>query len=79
MSRARVEIINEEVKIRNFEDLVVGTVFEYEGYIYLKTDDGHNAILLTDGECLGHLVDFYDDDSVIVCDNAMITVRTRAK
>ena len=79
MSRARVEIINEEEKIRIFDDLETGTVFEYEGCIYLKTDSGHDAILLTDGECLGHLVNFYNDDSVVVCDNATITVRTRAK
>ena len=79
MSRARVEIINEENKVRDFEELETGTVFEFEGCIYLKTDSGHDAILLTDGECLGRLVYFYDDDSVIVCDNATITVRTRAK
>ena len=78
MSRARVEIINEENKVRDFEELETGTVFEFEGCIYLKTDSGHDAILLTDCECLGHLVDFYYDDSVIVYDHAMITGRTRA-
>lgn len=79
MSRAKVEIINEEVKIRNFEDLDPGTVFEYEGHLYLKTDSGYNAVLLTDDEYLGRLIEFYDDDSVVVCDKAMITIRTRAE
>lgn len=77
MSRAKVEIINEEVKIRNFEDLEIGTVFEYEGHIYLKTGNDYEAVLLS--EYLGSLVTFYDDDSVIVYDHAMITVRTRAE
>ena len=33
MSRARVEIVNEENKVRDFEELDFGTVFEYEGQI----------------------------------------------
>lgn len=77
MSKAKVEIINEEVKIRNFEDLEIGTVFEYEGHIYLKTDNDCEAILLS--RYLGSSVTFYDEDSVIVYDHAMITVRTRAE
>jgi hypothetical protein len=79
MSRARVEIINEAVKIRNFGDIDPGTVFEYERYLYLKTDSGYDAVLLTDDGDLGHLVDFYDDDSVVICDKALITVRTRVE
>lgn len=79
MSRARVEIINEENKVRDFEELDFGTVFEYEGQIYLKTGSGYEAVLLTDNDYLGSVVQFDEDDSVIVYDNAVITVRTRAK
>lgn len=76
MSRARLEIINEENKVRNFEDLDSGTVFEYEGHLYLKTDAEFSAVLLSDNALLGHLIDFYSDDSVIVYDKTVITVRT---
>ena len=75
--RAKVEIINDEVKTRNFEDIAVGTVFESEGHIFLKT--GIQAVLLTDNDFLGTLVSFDDDDFVTVYDQAVITVRTRAK
>lgn len=78
MSRAKVEIINDEVK-RNFEDLEIGTIFEYEEQIYLKTGSYFEAVLLTDSDFLGSVVQFDDDDSVIVYDKAVITVRTRAK
>lgn len=79
MSRAKVEIINDEVKMRNFEDLEAGTVFKYEEQIFLKTDSDSEAILLTDNNYLGSVVQFDNDDSIIVYDNAIITVRTRAK
>lgn len=80
MSRARVEIINEEEKIiRKFEDLESGTVFEYEGHLYLTTDNGYEAVLLSHDEYLGSLVQFDGDEYVVVYDTAVITVRTRAK
>ena len=79
MSRAKVEIINDEVKTRDFNDLEVGTVFEYEGQIYLKTGSGFDAVLLADNDYLGCVVQFDFDDSVIVYDRAVITVSTRAK
>ncbi len=79
MSRAKVEIINEVIKTRNFEDLDCGTVFEYEEQIYLKTGSGFEAVLLSDNDFLGSIVQFDDDDLVIVYDRAVITVRTRAK
>ena len=37
MSRAKVEIINNEVKTKDFEEIASGTVFEYERHLYLKT------------------------------------------
>ena len=79
MSRARVKIINEEVNISNFEDLDVGTVFEYEGKLHLKVDSGYEAVLLTNNQYLGHVIKFDCDDSVVVYDKAVITIKTRAE
>ena len=78
MSKARVEIINDEEKVRNFEELEVGTVFEFEGHIFLKLACGWEAVLLSD-EHLGLVTEFNYDDSVIVYDHAMITVKTRVE
>jgi hypothetical protein len=79
MSRARVEIINEEVKNRNFEDLDAGTIFEYDGNLYLKLNYGKKAVLLSNNELLVCIAEFDYDDPVIVYDNTVITVRIRAK
>ena len=79
MSRARVEIINGEEKLKNFEDLECGTVFGHEGHLFLKTGSGFEAVLLTDNDYLGSVVQFDDDDLVVAYDNAVITVRTRAR
>ena len=79
MTRARVEIINEEINISNFEDLDPGTIFEYEGKLYLKVDNGCEAVALANNEYLGCLMQFYEDDSVVVCDKAVITIKTRAE
>lgn len=79
MSRARVEIIDEEVENRNFEDLDAGTIFEYDGDLYLKLNYGQKAALLSNNELLGCVTEFDYDDPIIVYDNAVITIRTRAK
>ena len=59
MSRAKVEIINDEVKTRDFNDLETGTVFEFEGRIYLKLDSGWEAALLSHNEYLGCVTEFH--------------------
>lgn len=79
MSRARVEIINEGVKMSNFEDLEVGTVFKFEEHIYLKLESGCEAVLLSQDGYLGCVINFSFDDPVIVYDKAVITVRTRVE